>query len=190
MSGIPHGSPIALPNTPAGEESAGGSGVAFPTTAVTGDRFWRIDLGEGFHYDGTRWLTDTLHHISIANNPTTADADITTTQNPFRTAILTDYANVFLEAVSTHYKVLTTNDGSNYWTFDFGPNDGSGITILATVTSAAESADAHHRETVSSIDTVVATGIELFWTSKVAKTGSPGAVTDHGLMFTYRGIAT
>jgi hypothetical protein len=44
---------------------SGGSGSSFPTSASTGQRFWRSDRNLEYFYDGTRWLTSQIFSVSI-----------------------------------------------------------------------------------------------------------------------------
>ena len=40
--------------------------TAMPTSPETDMRVWRSDLDKGFYYDGTRWLSDHIHHVDFA----------------------------------------------------------------------------------------------------------------------------
>lgn len=41
------------------------AGTSFPASKLTNDRYWRTDLGMGFHWDGSRWVSDQLFNYDI-----------------------------------------------------------------------------------------------------------------------------
>lgn len=89
-------------------------GTSFPS-AVTGDLCFRTDLGWLFRYDGVRWLS--VHEVEIALASQAAmpltSGGTTVALAPFRGDFI-----VYLTRCSVVSYVATTNNVSNYWTFE------------------------------------------------------------------------
>jgi hypothetical protein len=88
------------------------AGTSFPTAAA-GDVYHRTDLDIPFwRYDGTRWLCTCLHGLNVARESSTS---LSAASRPTVGAIFGTH-DVFVERLSVAAHVVTTNDGSNYWT--------------------------------------------------------------------------
>jgi hypothetical protein len=163
------------------------SGTSFPT-AATGDRYWRSDLGQEFWYDGTRWRSTTTYMISATAPDFTTGSTIqpTSANNALaRCAISGGAFAVYVMSFWAGTYVVTTNNGSNYWTFGLTANPSS--TALGSVSTAADSADTHtpHAATINAV--VAATDADMVIVS--TKTGSPGNCY-WGFNITFQRIAT
>lgn len=89
------------------------TGTAFPSGAVTGDQFYRSDLGAWFFYNGTRWLSTTLY-VTQTDMPTLITADSTLLQTP--PIIPTGYSDAWLEDWQLYLWVASgTPSGTNKW---------------------------------------------------------------------------
>ncbi len=114
------------------------SGSSFPGSPSTDDLFYRTDRGLMYFYNGTRWLTVTLYRvpfsIGTSANPATATANIG------RVVAGTTY-DLWMEKFTTTVLVLTTNDGSNYWTLDLiKTNAANAATSIVTFNTSGHTA--------------------------------------------------
>lgn len=94
------------------------TGTAFPGSPAADDLFYRTDINFLCYFDGTRWLTTQVftHEINIANVAATTD-DIA--------AFLFRHSyDPYVTHISVHSNVLTTNNGTNFWTVAFADLDG------------------------------------------------------------------
>lgn len=147
------------------------SGTAFPGSPATNDRFFRTDLGFLCYYDGTRWLTAHEYSYQAPYNTGSATGTITNTFARIRN----DYATWFTR-VAFNTQVATTNDGSNYWTFQiisynttFAAN-----TVIFSVSTNADTVNVwtNHDATPSTQNPANYGGLVV---NVSAKTGTPGA---------------
>jgi hypothetical protein len=165
------------------------SGTSFPSTPATNQRFWRTDIkgGMGFHYDGTRWLSDNEYQIPYFTNAAAA------------TAILWGQAwdvaglDVYLGRCENALAISTTNDGSNNWIVRVYSNDlasGMGGTDLLASSSSSNGlglvTSGDRSFNVNSVVDVSANhSVAIF----IEKVGSPGTMRIYGTLF-WRYIAT
>lgn len=172
------------------------SGTAFPT-AATGDRYWRTDLGMEFYYDGTRWLSTTLYHLTTgyANiNATTGYSGPSGTLTAHTQAVpgLVGGSDIWLVTLTTQFFINggTALDASNKWVGSYNKvkTDNTADTA-ATVTIASGSLSVWRIDTTA-IGALMNNGtahfvLTMLWT----KTGTPGPIFEnHDLA--YRIVAT
>jgi hypothetical protein len=145
------------------------AGTAFPTSPAAGDVFFRTDLGWWCYWDGTRWLT--AHELVYA----TATVIDTNNGNTNAVPARGDYAP-YITRVALTRLVLTTNNGSNFWTIVVRGVNGSvgATTTLRTQSTAADAANAY---TVNDAAPATATpanraGFDIAYT----KSGTPGSL--------------
>ena len=172
------------------------SGTAFPT-AATGDRYWRTDLGMEFYYDGTRWLSTSLYHLtnSFHNiSSTGVYASPTGTLNSLRMPVpaLAGGSDLWLEDLNTHFIINagTALSGSHKWvgTFYKRPT-GNTNTTLITITIDSGSINVW-RTDAQAVNALINNGtihysVGCLWTI----TGTPGSIEAH-FDLTYRIVAT
>lgn len=161
-----------------------GRGTTFPASGdlpgglMTDDRFFRTDLGWACYYDGARWLT--LHEYA---QPLT---DYRRATIPFSGAsgvlqlgpVRTDGTNLAITRVAAYLDVLTTNNGSNYWTLAFKTS--AGTTIQGFNTSTDSAGAAILKEYAINVPYADPTYITLEVTGK---TGTPGSLVAHGVVW-------
>lgn len=145
----------------------GGTGVAFPTSPANDDLFYRTDLNLLCLYDGSRWVTVQEYPVTISGE--TAIPLTTSGAVLGRAALRRDYT-LYLTSVAIAYNVLTTNNGSNYWTIAIKNDAGSS---LGSVSTAAATAGTF---TAAAL-TINATTTSLFLYADATKTaGAPGNI--------------
>lgn len=164
------------------------SGTSMPANKATGDRYWRTDLGLEAMWDGTRWVTSTLYRQTFA--PTVATSTSNNTLYRVSGPAASGYGWLLVSLEWTTY-VITTNNGSNYWSFQFATWDGgTGPTNLGSAfTTAADAADAYVGHNSTTMAGVVASSIELFQidTTKVSAAGTlivPNWILNYRLVLT------
>lgn len=150
------------------------SGTSNPGSAVAGDRYYRSDLREPIVYDGTRWLS-MPEDIELS---TTEHLDGGTTDNVFKMAGLPGDFAVYLEAAWVFYLNAGTNNGTNFWTFQFGSKaSGSGATTNrgATVNTSGGTSGQWNRLTPGSFGIALTTS-DIALICLATKTLTPGGL--------------
>lgn len=143
-------------------------GASFPSTPATDQRFFRNDLGLLCYYDGTRWLTEEEYTANYANAATASGSGGGFIFDPIRG----DHAP-YIVRVTAIYRVVTTNDGSNYWT----------IAVRGVTTTVSASTTIHSWDT-SAISPDVYTK-----TDAAATTANPANNSRFQLLLTETGTA-
>jgi hypothetical protein len=108
-----------------------GAGSSFPSSPSSGDRFYRTDLASEFAWNGTvgRWLSTTIFETNFVGvNMPAASAHTYWAPTPF-----SNYNEIYILHCSFSIFISTTNNGSNYWKYDFYTVDagGAGTVLLA-----------------------------------------------------------
>jgi hypothetical protein len=158
-------------------------GTSFPASPVSGDQYFRTDLGWLCYYDGTRWLTahEFAYFFPYASG-FTVDGD---SGNGPR--IRADYA-AYITRVAISTNVATTNSGSAYWTVTLkAVFFGTGVTTVRTFNTSADTHDvwAEHDAAADTPNPSNAHSFTFYW----AKTGTPGALAYSANIY-YRLIVT
>lgn len=144
----------------------GGKGVAFPTSPVTNDLFYRTDLALLCYYDGTRWLTAPEYETSPIVGPAL---------QPFSAGQSVGYwpkhptYDRYITSLNLAFNVQTTNNGSNYWTIRLVRLD-TGATLTSDLSTAAASAGAWVN---TNINLTLLTGAYPIGLN-IVKNGAPG----------------
>lgn len=159
---------------PAGTVQAG---TAFPSGPATSTRYFRTDLGMEFFYDGTRWLSSQIYHMTFAfHNAAEPITAAGTMYAPTPVPITTD---IWLIGFHVAVVVTGTNDASNYWTITA---DGfSGFTTIADGANALVT----HYIAVGSSQPIA----NNWFTITHLKTGNPAALYSP-VVYAYRYIGT
>lgn len=116
------------------EPSEGGAGDAFPATPWVGQRFFRIDRGIEYYWDGTRWLSVHLHQLRMLHTAgVTADAVNDFTPVPYK-----DIYDLWLERLQVSM-LLTAGTASWNWSLRYrnSANAGTDIATCSAVSPAA-----------------------------------------------------
>ena len=149
-------------------------GTSNPASPSTDDRIWRSDVDRDLYYDGTRWVTTDVHDMPIPSayvfSPnTTSGATVA------RGGIIGD-TDILLVRWSVSYFIGTTNNASNYWTFQLRYVSVSNvITNLATLTTSAKSPNTWDRVAGATFSPVTVPASNTSTFEIIAtKTGTPG----------------
>lgn len=150
------------------------SGTSNPGSAATGDRYWRTDIGMEVYYDGTRWLTTQVFpiHLKIDDVVTWP---LTSTTSVVARASLPFGGTYDLWLMSWYFTntILTTNDGSNYWTASLRKFPATGAsTQIATVATNADTAGTAYNKTAA-INALLGSFVGFF-TDCTVTVGAPG----------------
>jgi len=97
------------------------SGTSNPGAAAAGDRYWRTDLGLEIYYDGTRWVTTEVYVAQgFAHGITTTGTWIG------GHGFLVGGRDIWLLTVEGQASVITTNNGTNFWTLEAWKSNAAG----------------------------------------------------------------
>ena len=99
-----------IPGVPASGSFPAGS--SFPGSPSTNDLFFHTTYGMIFKWDGTRWVTVTLYTQPLDTQRALNNLSAT---NTFDSPLYQD-GSVWLEKFMASMYVITTNDGTRYWT--------------------------------------------------------------------------
>lgn len=151
-----------------------GAGSSFPSNPNTNDRFYRTDRGIEYYYDGTRWVSIQLFRDTFMGPESLVPA--TTTNTSFgRIATWGSQYDLWLVDFYTMLRVITTNNGTNYWTAALrkATAAASFTTIVTPDTSAQSINDWVHTRT--SIGALLNNGTtHTFMDVNYAKVNAPG----------------
>ena len=161
------------------------AGTAFPASKATNDRYWRTDIGQGFHWDGTRWVSDQVFTELI---PTTdALLPISVNGSPLRGVLgWGGTYDLWIETLHFWTYVNGGNSGSLYWTVQ-AKGDASAANIGASFNTSADSGSTftRHTVTVGALSGTTDVALEVACT----RTSTPGPLFV-GCRIVYRIVAT
>jgi hypothetical protein len=172
-------------------------GTSFPGSPSTGDRYWRTDLEMEFFYDGTRWLSTTLHNITIAlHNVTDVKQNFSATTsaaNRGPAPALSGGSDIWLEEWIVGFTVTggTALGASHKWVGDLiAIQDGTASTTSIEFVNIDSGSSGVFRRSVVTIAALMNNGtahdlLQVNWT----KTGTPGTLQGYHEV-TYRIVAT
>jgi hypothetical protein len=163
------------------------AGTSNPGSPTTGDLFHRTDLGLLIYYDGTRWLTCTEYSESLTTQ--TAVQSYNATITPLYGVVAQDYGIYLTRWCSVSF-VLTTNDGSRFWTVALQRVNGAGTGATITSYSTGTTPDAagnyvNHDQAINAVLDNTARAFQLVLT----KTSTPGNLFTYNTL-RYRKIIT
>lgn len=167
-------------------------GTSFPTSPspVSGDPFFRTDLGWQCYYDGTRWLTAFEYSVPLGFEVSgAATTGLSATGNYAQVRPRQEFAPYITRIAAASF-TLTTNDGSNYWSWELdGDNNSLGtrnVVLAWTTASDAVNTWVSHDAAPSTPSPA-----NYFWFDlRIAtKTGTPGTAFASTTVF-YRLIVT
>lgn len=186
------GKPLTLSGTGETIIVQGGTetrGSSFPGSPGAGDRHYRTDLYAWYVYDGTRWVSEEVFYLAVAQRVTFPLAAGVATV--FDATIPADFGIQFARWDIDAY-VLTTNSGSHYWTLAGLVDDGaSGRTSIASVSTSGITHDVWRPlSTTSFSGNNYAAGAKIMFSLDTSVTGTPGSIYLSGWSIAYRRIAT
>lgn len=157
--------------------------ASFPASPATGTICFRSDLGgEGYRYDGTRWLSIAEYPMPLTPNSGAP---------PFTTAPLypiwapsPDTGGIWLTRFAVAAIVLTTWGVSDYWALTI--RLASGTTVGVSMSTGTASGTGQY----TFAQTIAATATTTYFSLRLdTKTGAPGGIIPAATLY-YRKIAT
>lgn len=129
------------------------SGTSFPGSPTADDLFYRTDRNLIYFYDGTRWLTVNEYDLGIGLAVTAGD--ITATGSAVRYPVRQDFG-MYLVRWPVVTDVVTTNDGSKFWTVELSrratDNTANNIASFSTGTTPdAPSTWVNHDQAINAV---------------------------------------
>lgn len=158
------------------------SGISFPASPATNDRFYRNDLRGEYVYDGTRWASASLLVKTF----------IPIMLPPYSLAGTVMYLPAeggndwWIEDAVIFSKVTDTNNPSNRWDISVLSVDGGGaiVSTLATFSSVTTAPFQSQRAAIGALS-----GSTIEWLAvSIAKIGTPGTLDWLAARVTYRAI--
>ena len=161
------------------------SGTVFPGSPVTNQRFFRTDRGIEYYYNGTRWLSTQEFILPLRISDTLEPLTATST---LLAEVIEPGANgIYITSSISNTYVVTTNDGSHYWTLQlqYLPATGSAVAVGDPFNTSGDAANTNVRHAVT-IGVVLNTA-GLLLNIKGTKTSTPGNLYLNTVVF-YRRI--
>jgi hypothetical protein len=146
----------------------------------TGKLVYRTDRKLLYFYDGTRWLTVQEYVIPLAPANGATDNRSSTFASAFRAAAFTALYDMWLERMLWTSYVSTTNNSSNYWSYDLQKAQQS-VDAISLIVSATTQSDTPSRAVshVTNISALLGTDFSGFRLD-LTKVGSPGNLFSYG----------
>ena len=153
---------------PFGTGGGGGisSGSSFPGGPSTNDLFFHTTYQLLFFYDGTNWLSANQYQSTLSIQGAVLPLSST---DSFFSPLLAASLDCWIDKIYADSAVLTTNDGSKYWTVNFQPGPGYGSSWSFTTAS-----DTHDVHTAHVLTVGEATGTNKYLQATMTKTSTPG----------------
>jgi hypothetical protein len=166
-----------------GGASGGGGGydegTSFPGSPSTDDKFYRTDRNLLYFYDGTRWLT--VQQYQIALTPLSAfpaNKSVTTADVISGVPMYSGGYDFWMEDFICTTFVVTTNDGTKFWTVSLKKEAvaGGGATAITNFsTGTAPDTPSQWTNHTVAIDALLGTNI-AFLSVDITKTSTPGNI--------------
>jgi len=162
------------------------AGTAFPASKATNDRYWRTDLGLEFYWDGTRWLSTTLYRESLTMPVAPQTAFSAAASIGRWTPWAADFDLWLVNFYLSTY-VVTTNNGTNFWTVSVVKyqSDFSTSSTPATHNTSADAANTVIKS-VTAIGALYTPATYPIVQLEAAKTLSPGVLSTPAAAMSYR----
>jgi hypothetical protein len=164
-------------------------GPSFPLNPTVGMVWFRIDLGQWYYYDGTRWLSETLHLADLSpwglgiGELTATGAEMV--GNAWYGAISDIW--IVSSKITFYINGGTALSGSHYWIV--AVSTGGGTIATHTINSGASNAWRIDSQAVGALWSSFGSAPRYDVQGSATKTGTPGGLwVRHGLA--YRTVAT
>jgi predicted GH43/DUF377 family glycosyl hydrolase len=149
-------------------------GTSFPVGPSTDDKFYRTDRNLLYYYDGTRWLSTEVFRETFFPSDNT---NPTTTHGASLGAwpVRQGDNGIYVLTVDAVTLVVTTNDGSNYWTISYNwRNQANSSTELVNTNTSADTATNWYNKSTSV--NAVLDSTARYLNIVVNKTNAPGSI--------------
>lgn len=157
-----------LRKTSAGLAGGANNGTVFPSSPSTNDRFFRVDRGLEYFYNGTRWLTTEVF-VDVHDHQLSGGANVTLPL-PYGGAY-----DLWSEGIDLSGVVSTGTPASNYDTYSIAVYDNTTGTTLGTITTAGFGASGVWSLVTLATGTLAAKTNKIIYSTKVSTTGTPGS---------------
>lgn len=153
-----------------------GAGTSNPGSPSTGDLYFRTDLGLLIYYDGTRWLTVNQFREPMASEPVSLASHSVTGDTVGRLSPWHTTYDIWLEDFYSTTLVVTTNDGTKFWTVTLDKRDAANA--ATTIVSYNTSADTPSQWTTrkTAIGALLSPSTYKALNTVVTKTSTPGNI--------------
>jgi hypothetical protein len=164
------------------------SGTSFPASKLTGDRYWRTDLGDDFYWDGTQWVSTTSYYYPI---DTATDQGISVTNTILHRSGIPQAGDLYVFGLYCQYFVSggTALSGSHSWVGTVSKTGGVTSTSMGTFTINSGASSQWLVAGTITVNALINTStykaLEINW----VKTGTPGPLYAH-VQMVYRNVAT
>jgi len=173
-----------IPNTVIAQQGALESGGSFPLSPSENDLFYRTDRDLIYFYDGTRWLTVSEYTLPLTTR-TALGSGIAATSTLANMPSGSTLGNIFVKDLSVTTFVLTTNNGTNFWTVTLEKiTPGNTPSTIGSVDTSADAADTWVNH-VDAINEVVVGADHPVFRLQATKTSAAGNFVCGGTV-TYR----
>lgn len=149
-------------------------GNAFPGSPTNGQWFYRNDRNVLYFWNNSvsRWLTVDLKYVPFSQAGVLNSGQTTAGQNLGGIVIAED---IFVEKWMTQTFVVTTNNGTNFWTVAFQKTSPANVqTSITTFDTSADTASTWTSHVVAVNALILASGFSLLQFSNTVKTSTPG----------------
>lgn len=149
------------------------AGTSNPGSPSSGDQFFRTDLGFYIYYNGTRWLTVDKYIQEMAPFAVLAFNIAATQTSALRCyPFLAPTYDFWIEEFRFTSTVVTTNDGTKYWTIALRNSGTSDIGTPLTTAADTASATTRHTQTIGALMGTATTHLSV----DLTKTSTPGNI--------------
>jgi hypothetical protein len=164
--------------------------TSMPASPPTNLIVFRTDLGMEFYYDGTRWLSTEVFLIELKREEVALAWPASATGSPYHRATLPFSSDYDYYLLDWHWGsfVLTTNDGTKFWTANLHKFDtGAGDATVVSPTTAADTAGTTYAKKTA-INALMGAYIGFY--TEAVKTSTPGTFRFYGGHVTCRVVGT
>ena len=151
-------------------------GTAFPASPATNDLFYRTDYGGWYYYDGTRWLSETLHSLYLGPASSNLTFPINSAGFPLIGPVPYNTVGTRQDVYVVGWRVIsmvaTSNTASHYWTIALERYPSA--TSIASFNTSTHAAGAQ-TNTTAAIGALLGTS-DTRLALNCTKTGTPGSL--------------
>ncbi len=149
-----------------------GAASAFPSDGVTNERLYRHDRDIQYFFDGTRWLSQNLFHMSMSPGDIIPANQTATGVTGGRFAPPTQDYDCWLETLYVATYIASGNTSAAYWSFALMKTDGVSSTAVGTTTTQSDASATWISEKLA-INALLGTANDIIELN-ASKTSTPG----------------
>lgn len=153
-----------------------GVGTSFPGSPATNQRFFRTDLGMEFFYDGTRWVSSTLHIAPFPQHDTNQPYSATNNNNPRASLIVpSGMSDLWLVDLITAFRVQgggTALGASHKWVVTYVKQPAGSTILTVNIDSGASTTWRSSQDALGALHG----STNFAYETTATKTGTPGTL--------------